>query len=360
MTSTKMKKITLYAARGDKEDILRTLMLLGCVEVSEPDEQINSSDVFARESADTERLRADHASILRGIEIINQHTPRKKTRAKTQEQVKSGDLLDGIDTQSLLELARNLEALDDKIRALKSEGQVEKSFIDLLTPWAGFDIPLDNAGTDNAALILGEIPRSANVKTEELCEAVPESEVFVVSMDAQRRYLAVVYLWERLAEVSEVLGRWGFTVASFEDAHGTADDNIKRSQERLGNMTEEIARLVSQIESAANREDDLKLCYDHIGTKITRAEAAQRMAGTQFVVALTGWLPADREPEVIVALSKYQCALDIRDPSPDEADAVPVMPSRFFSKARKGGVMFEPLAIDTRYVSTKNESAQGG
>jgi len=353
MAAAKMKKITVYAARDDKDDILRSLMMLGRVEISEADEQ----SVFSRECADTERLYAEHMSLARGIEIIGQYTPGKKPRVKAQ--IQSGDLLDGVHTEDCLELARRLEALDVKIRGLETEAQNEKSFIDSLTPWAGLDIPLDCDGTENAALILGVVPLSADVKAEELYGVVPESEVFVVSSDTQWRYLALVCLCGRLEEVPAVLARWFFSVVSFKNANGTAADNIKKARCRLDDLTAEAARFKSEVEAAAVREDDLKLCYDHIGTKIARAEASERLAGTRFVVALAGWLPADSEPEVIVALSKYQCALDIRDPSPDEAESAPVTRGRFFTKARKGPA-FEPLAIETRYVSVKNESAQGG
>ena len=63
MAIEKMKKLRLLVSRADKENVLRELMLLGCVEVSEPDELLEDPDLaelVARENAELDRYRSEH------------------------------------------------------------------------------------------------------------------------------------------------------------------------------------------------------------------------------------------------------------------------------------------------------------
>lgn len=71
--------------------------------------------------------------------------------------------------------------------------------------------------------------------------------------------------------------------------------------------------------------------------------------GTERTLLLTGWVPASSGPGVLSMLSKYECAWDLRDPAPEEKQAVPVNPvlPGFLKKLYKGtGRRFTPLVPD--------------
>ena len=64
MAIVKMKKLKLLAASAQREELLRELMLLGCVEVSDPPaEEAEETPGLGRvEAVDLPRLRTEHAA----------------------------------------------------------------------------------------------------------------------------------------------------------------------------------------------------------------------------------------------------------------------------------------------------------
>ena len=348
MAIVKMKKIKLLVSRADKEDILRELMLLGRVEVSEPDDLLGDpefADVVERENAELDRYRSDHASLARALEIIKEYAPAKTGMFPVKPEVTDERLLDEKEAENGLELAKTLEMLDSKIHRLLSEENNEKNLIESLTPWAPMHLPMNSEGTNTTAIILGAVASSVDIEKmqADLHEAVSESQVFTVSSDKDQHCLCVVCLREKQSTLSEVLRRYSFSVTSLKNLHGTADENIKEAESRLHELAKEKEEVTAQIKASAENKVALQLCFDHYGTKIARAEANEKLYGTQYSVLLTGWVAAPSEPELVSVLSKYACAWELDDPTPEEYANVPV--------ELKNTALTSPLSMVTEMYS---------
>ena len=329
MAIVKMKKISLLASRADRDDVLRDLMLMGCVEVSEPDELLEDSELSAfvrRENAELDRYNSEYASLARGLDVIRQYVPSKTPMFALKPEVSDSLLLDEKETESNLALAKTLENLDGKIRRLTTEENNENSLIESLIPWKPLGLPLNSEGTGVAAVTLGAIAASFDVEVlrKELGEAAEEAEAFLVSSNREQHYLCIVCLREKQSAVFEVLRRFNFSVTSLKNLRGTAESNIKKANQRLVEIEQEKSELEAKIVEASEQRESLQLCYDHIGTKIARAQAAEKLLGTEYSLLLTGWATAESEPELVDALSKYNCAWELSDPPPDEYKSVPV------------------------------------
>ena len=348
MAIVKMKKLDLLISRADKEDLLRELMLLGCVEVSEPDGLLEDAELAALvacERAGLDQCRADLMTLSRGLEILNQYVPVKTSMFASLPDVTNDLLLSESDSVICLELGKTLDALDNRIRRLTTEESNERNLIESLTPWKELGIPLDTDGTGTCAVMLGAISSSLNVEKliDELHEAAEESEAFLVSSNKEQHYLCVICLRDRQTAVSEVLRRFGFSLTSHRTLPGTAAENIKNSEDRLLQLAEEKADITARIKDAADYKETLQLCYDHIGTKIARAEATEKLLGTQYSLMLTGWVTAPSEPRLSDVLSKYICAWELSDPSPEEYASVPVL--------LKNNPLTSPLSMVTEMYS---------
>jgi len=109
-----------------------------------------------------------------------------------------------------------------------------------------------------------------------------------------------------------------------------------------------------------SRPDELP-CFAQISDSVSREvyridrlganSGAIVLFGTHYTLMLTGWLPSRSEPLLISMLSKYVCAWEIEDPTPEELDFAPVRLAfpMFFGKLRGGGRrLFKPLAPDPK------------
>lgn len=81
MSIVAMKKLRLMAVRSQRDEILRCLMLLNCVEISEPapspeDELLRSLQPSGEEEVN--RRRKDQACLLNAIRILDRFIPEKR------------------------------------------------------------------------------------------------------------------------------------------------------------------------------------------------------------------------------------------------------------------------------------------
>ena len=68
----------------------------------------------------------------------------------------------------------------------------------------------------------------------------------------------------------------------------------------------------------------LQLSADRLATEAAQAECAERLRGTDSVVALEGWCPAEDEEAVSACLNGFDCAFEYADPTEEEYPDVPV------------------------------------
>ena len=80
MSIVAMKKLRLIAVKSQQEEILRELMLLGCVEISEPSEEPEERLGSLRRTGagGAYRARADQSSSLQALRLLDRYAPAKK------------------------------------------------------------------------------------------------------------------------------------------------------------------------------------------------------------------------------------------------------------------------------------------
>ena len=91
-----MKKLRLIAVRSQQEQILRELMLLGCVEVNVPAEEPPEELRNLRRSGSggAYRKRADQNTILSALKVLDRYAPGKKGLLTPLPEVPLEKLLD--------------------------------------------------------------------------------------------------------------------------------------------------------------------------------------------------------------------------------------------------------------------------
>lgn len=349
----RMKKIRLYAVRSQKEDLLSDLMRLGCVELSEPASLLNDPELLSmlkNETSDLEIYRSEHQSLIQALELLDQYAPKKGALFSPRPEYTEKALLDGADTPYRLEIARQIVMRDSQNKRLTAEENRIRSQIETLTPWAPLDLPLDFEGTRYTACLIGAVPESTDLNKLEgaLAESVPESQLFHVSSTREQHFLMLICLKDRLGDASDALRPFNFSVSALKNLHGTAGQHIAELNRRLAELSEEKATNRSEIEGVAAYRQELKLCADHIGTKIAKAEAAERLMGTESTIALMGWFPAHLENRLNSVLEKYDCAWETSDPLPEETADVPICVKNNALTAPLGMVtsMYSPPAYD--------------
>ena len=326
MAILRMKRLRLIAVRSCKEELLRELTRLGCVEISEAGDELLQSESLRPESSGVMAARTRQASLDHALELLNQYAPVKSRLLSAKPELETGAFLEDEGLDDALALAEKITELHDQIRRLSAEESRQRSVLDSLRPWMSLDQPLECGGTERTELVLGTIPGkvSFSAAVEALADAADEAELFPVSEDKSARYFALLCMKEQMPAAQEALRSFGFTPAALGGLSCTPREASAAAEESLKALAAEKADLIEQIKAEAASRDELKLASDKLSTRVAMAEAEERLVGTDSTLILEGWLPAEREQELEQVFKRFGCAWECRDPEPDEYPEVPV------------------------------------
>ena len=326
MAILKMKRLRLMIARSQKDDLLRALIRLGCVQFSELEDEVQSLESLHRAESDVMKLKSDHASLLRAVDLLGKYAPEKKPLLSAMPEVEGEELLGAEGLDEMLSLAGEIIAADERIRRIGSEESRERAVIESLIPWQGLDLPLDVDGTERSSVLLGSIPVKVPLdKVREAIEAVTEeSELFEVSADKKASYVMIVCAKESLGEIQEALRAFDFTAQSFTGMSAPAKTCSARCQSVLEKLAKEKAACEASIVEKAEKRDELKLAADRMEAQLAMAEAADLSLSTDDVALMQGWVPAEKEAALEEILSRCDCAWECEDPPEEDYPEVPV------------------------------------
>lgn len=329
MAIEKMKKLRLMAVRGQKEELLRELLLLGCVEVSEPESDALEPEVrdcLSKEGSELLRYRGEHSRLVQAVELLGKYAPAKKPLLSAKPETDSDTILDDSTLPQMLETADEIIGRDERIRRITAEESRMRGQIESLSPWLELDYPLACPGTEKCSVVLGGIPAAIDIGSAEaaLNDAVEEAELVRVDSDKDQHYLALIALKEELPTALDSLREFGFAIASFSGMDGTAKECTERLNGELKRLAGEKEAAAKEIWDQRVHREELELSADRLNAKIACAEAEDRMYGMDSTIVLQGWALAKKVPELEKCLEKYDCAWELSDPDPEEYPDVPV------------------------------------
>ena len=182
MAIERMKKLQVIAAASQREELMRALLLLGCVELKEQDALLDDPQTAAlvsRATGDVAGARTRRQTFADAIAILDRRVPVKTPMLAPKPEIRQSDLMDDTRQAELLVAAKDLIALEEQLRALDTAEAKERLAIDALEPWRGCGAPLDYAGTRHVAAQFGTVAGSTSMDafSRELTEAAEASEI---------------------------------------------------------------------------------------------------------------------------------------------------------------------------------------
>lgn len=330
MAIEKMKRLRLVAVRSQREALLKELMLLGCVQITEPEEPAQDTEearAFSKKTAGFDECKAEYDKLLAGLDLLNKYTPAKTGMFSPKPEASAQSVMDESSLSENLSAAEELFEMDERIKRISAEESRVNGLIEMLKPWEKLDIPFEVSETRTCFVMPGALPVTVKLDAleVELYSAESESQIIKISSDREQHYILLIAMKENKTEVLELVRRFGFTRPSVVDLKGTAAENISSLSKKLKELGTEKAELTDQIVSSAALRDDLKLCADRLLTKTGRAENTEKLLYTESTINFEGWVTARMEKQLGNVLSNFDCAWETAVPTEEETPDVPVM-----------------------------------
>ena len=115
MAIVKMKHLRLLALRADREELLKKLQHLGCVEISEPEPEEDDPawTALARpESGALGTARERRAKALEALEVLKKYAPEKGKGLSARPRITEGELFDDAAYDRAAETAQTICAAE--------------------------------------------------------------------------------------------------------------------------------------------------------------------------------------------------------------------------------------------------------
>ena len=344
MSIVKMKHLRLFAMAADREELLRQLQHLGCVEIREPDQELSDpawagfarvdDTALADTKAKADRLRA-------ALDLLNHYAPAKSSMFQPRPLVSEAQLFDESVRQEATEAAQRISDLETRIAAIYNEQSKLTAQKASLAPWLELDADLDIPSTREVTGTYGAVSGNADRNAVETALAAVTELAQLSWAGRDREFQYVLVLCHRSAEEEAmgVLKTFGFTPASLRGWTGTARANTDAIDARLTALSTELEECKAAIGQEAGHREALRLTIDRLTQDVQREEVKSRLLSTGATLFLEGWVPADKLSKVEAVLAQHAVAWEATDPEPEEYPQVPIQ--------LKNNILTKPLNMVT-------------
>lgn len=324
-----MKKLHVIAMADRREELLKGLLHLGCVEISEPSEVLADpqwASLFQRSGSSLAERKGQLTDVNTALDAIKQYAKLKDGMFIKRHPITEAEFLDA-------GAAEKAQAACDAVRkqlGILTKAQSEAGRLEsraaALKPWESLDLPLERSGTAHTIFRLGVCPGQTDVgaiRVQMEAEGLA-AELYEISADKLQKYLLVIVHRGDEEKTQELLRPFGFSAVTFQGMTGTAAENIRSLERDLeaNKKTQDDAAAV--IAASAENRDALRIYADRLRAEAAKEQCTESVLTDETVLYFQGWVPAEQEKTVGAFLTEKGCAWEALDPTEEEIPDVPV------------------------------------
>ena len=329
MAIVKMKKLRVVAMAEERDDLLRMLLRLGCVEISESADLLDDpawSALLHQSASPLLDTRGAIADVNTALNAIRQYAAVKDGLFIQRRPIQESEFLDSGSVEQARETCAEINGLLAKLAELQSEkGRLTAKSASLLA-WRELDFPLETPDTAHVVFRLGVCPGATDVGALRgaLTDGELSAELYPVGADKTQQYLLLVCHRADLEAAMEILHGANFSVVSFPDCAGLPRENLARLEKALAENAAEQNRITEALAACGGARDALRLYADRLNAEAAQDADAQRLLTDGTIVFFEGWVPAEAEKKLTGQLDARDCAWETAEPEKNEYPSVPV------------------------------------
>ena len=327
MAIVKMKKLCVMAMAAQRQQLLRELLHLGCVEISEPDGKLADpawSALLKRENSRLLDTKSEITDVNTVLAAIKKYAQLKDGLFIQRHPISEAEFLGDETAERARAACKRIDSLLQTISGLQSEEGRLRAKRAALEPWKGLDVPLENQGTAHVLFRMGVCPGSTDTGAVRQALGQHAAEIFEVGADKQQTYYFLICLRAEEQDVMESLRPFNFSAVTFQDVAGTAEENLRSLDALLAENETSRKAAEAEIVKNAPERDALRLYADRLSAEAAKESNTERLLTDGTILFFEGWAPAERMGQVSDLLERLGCAWEARDPTEEEYPEVPV------------------------------------
>lgn len=325
-----MQKISLFAHKEDKDEILSFLQDRGVLHLSDASsEEIELKTVELSESLHD--LSYKVAELDFSIRFLAPFEAKKKgLQAMVDgDSVKSDDeeVKELSKTYKFKSIVEECKKLEEEMVNLPNE---RKGLVDLqskLRPWTQYEPrlsePRESETTDSvfAKVSLKEWEVLKN-------EIVGLSKLVVLEMDnifENNVYIHVISEKSLITEVENLITAHKGEMVEFPKLEGRVTEELQKIDRRFHEINIRMEELEVAAKKLCSELRHLRIVYDYFKWQVVKLEADKRFLATDSTVLVSGWVPKKGIKQLREDFAKITPSFELMEVDPDEGESAPVL-----------------------------------
>ncbi len=327
MAIVKMKKLRVMAMADSRDALLRELLRLGCVEISEPAGLLADpawAALLRRDVSTLAETKNEQGEANAALEALKRYGGTKDGLFIQRRPISQEEFLSEETLEKARAVSRKINAYLQDISRLQGEESRLLSRKAGLEPWVPLDMPLELSGTANAVFRLGVFPGAADTAAIRNELADTAAELYEISGDKQQRCCLLIVHRTEEEKALEILRPHGFSVTAFQSVTGTAAKNVEALHASIAENQTKRQEAEAAIAALSSSRDALRLYADRLNAEAAEDANTERLLTDGTIVFFEGWAPAESMNDVQALLDGSGCAWDAADPAEEDIPNVPV------------------------------------
>lgn len=331
-----MKKLRVMAMADSRDQLLRELLRLGCVEISEPAGHLADpawAKLLRRDTSTLAETKNEQGETNAALEALKRYGETKDGLFIQRRPIGQEEFLGQAVMEKGRAVSRQINGYLQDISRLQGEENRILSRKAGLLPWVPLDMPLESSGTANAVFRLGVFPGAADVAAIRNELADTAAELYEAGADKQQHYCLLIAHRAEEEKALEILRPHGFSVTAFQGVTGTAAKNVEALDQALGENQRKRCEAEAAIAALAPEREALRLYADRLNAEAAEDQNTERLLTDGTIVFFEGWAPEENMGEVQSLLESRGCAWEASDPTDEDIPSVPVkLKNNWFTK----------------------------
>lgn len=302
-----MSKISVLGLSKEKEEMLKRLMFLQCVQITDISE---TSGQFAEEEQklffSAEEKTSEYSAMLeltkKALAILDEYAPdlSKKGLFPQKRAVSKTDFSSSLmGEQSAYGAAKRLVQQGKELETLQNRKNQLNNKKESLLVWKELPFPFESRGTKATKVYAGTFPKTIDPeKCREELEQSAYAYMNVISENSESFYAYILFHRSIENEVKEILRQFSFSRVRFENLKGTYREVVRGIDGELQICEEKANGLIADMEQHREDRESLQVLFDYLNYRINRADAENHLLITRNLFVLKGYLPTDRAEQV--------------------------------------------------------------
>ena len=322
-----MKKLRVIAMADRREELLKGLLHLGCLEISEPDVKLSDpawSALLQRENSGLSVTKSEIGDVNTALAAIKRYAQLKDGIFIKRHPISEKEFLGSGTVEQARQISQQVGQQLQTLTRLQGEETRLLSRQAGLEPWRGLDMPLEVQGTQHTVFRLMVCPGSTDMTAVQTALADTAAQMLEISADKQQRYCLLICHRAEEEQALECLRPFGFSATAFQGLTGTPAENLNRLAGEIAENRKQQETATAAIVAQAGARDALRVYADRLSAEAAKDQNTERLLTDGTILFFEGWAPAEKLSAVGALLDKLGCAWEASDPTEDEISKVPV------------------------------------